>query len=115
MFSICIYIPGRGRDSPDLAILVLTFEVQTNSWVDVVNLPEPNEPCPKSKRMIAAGWGRDTINGTSRDTMWTVFQECLPLEKCGLPANKKQIHLCVGDSVQGDNSAFKGDSGGNVM
>ena len=108
---------GDGTASPDLAILVLRNAPNLSSkQVKIVNLPKSDSTCPKHKIMVTSGWGTDTLGGTAkRQRLWTVLQECLPMDMCGKVTTTKRIHLCVGDTIEGDNSAYPGDSGGNAV
>ena len=108
------------RNSPDLAILLLEHMIDDilnpktyENYVRVVNLPSPNSPCPKGKYLVNSGWGRENLDSTPFSThrLHAVFQECLPLHKCGI--DPKEPFLCIGDLFQPLNGACKGDSGGN--
>ena len=105
------------RGCPDFAIAILDRDVDTtnSSSIQIANLPNPDEPCPPGKEMVACGWGSDMYNKTrSQDKLWCVAQECVDLEKC--PGVRGRIPneyaLCTSDQHDGRNSPCRGDSGG---
>ena len=112
-----------------MAILVLKHEIpeKINSrtgenFVQIVNLPNPDDTCPKGKNLVVSGWGADAFNTTRKtERLWALFQECLILDKCAcstigeVPCNDADMrtnYLCVGDSTERDNNVCHGDSGG---
>ena len=104
----------------DIAILVLEEEIVPNEYVKIVNLPEPDAPCPKGMKLIVSGWGFDghktnwtTETEVKHNRLWAVYQECLSLDRCATSEEQKGQLLCVGDSENPRNSACMGDSGGN--
>ena len=89
-------------------------------YVELVNLPKPDETCPKGQRLFLSGWGRrgkvtPTAKPKKRKQLWTVALQCLPMSECSWVPNPLKSHLCIGDPTQGNNTSWKGDSGGNVI
>ena len=101
----------------DFALAVLEEDVQTDEYIQIVNLPNPDEQCPQGKEMVVCGWGNDVYNKTrSRDKLWCVAQECVELSECqagisGFGLEKENV-ICVTDREERKNSACDGDSGG---
>ena len=80
----------------DFKIVILDEEVQTNEYVQIADLPRPNESCPPGKNLVACGWGEDKYNKTrSLDKLWCVAQECVEMPRPeGFGCSRKVRHLC---------------------
>ena len=123
--ALPLYFLGKTRgDSIDLAVLVLEHKIKDQlspvtevNYVQIVSLPDPDVPCPKGKYLVASGWGKDKYNTARKTTqLWTVFQECVPNEKCNIISSTSSppvpYYLCASDTAQPLNSVCSGDSGG---
>ena len=110
---------GDWHVSPDVGILELIEEVDLSTkYVQLINLPKTDATCPKGKRLVVCGWGDDNSRPTRlTDTLWCVFQECLPHDKCTVSGGMEPFLLCVGDHIEpvpfGNCVGFR-DSGGNI-
>ena len=61
----------------DIAIIVLKDEIVPGDKIKIARLPKENEPCPKGKRLVVSGWGRDMARFgiRSQDKLWAVSQD----------------------------------------
>ena len=106
----------KANNQYDIAVVLLKDEIVLGDTIEIARLPEENAPCPKGRKLVVSGWGRDVSQGLirSRDKLWAVSQECINASSCPLmnETNPKTNMLCIGDPENLLNSACYGDSGG---
>ena len=99
----------------------LKKEATLSDNVKLAQLPPRDASCPSGKELVVAGWGQERVTRwddrgyLKKHNLWAVKQECLNVSRCDTYVGDKDAILCVGDSIDNDNSACFGDSGGNYF
>lgn len=118
-----MYTPSQhaslsGRNSNDIAMLIMNAGFRLNKNVQVALLPTTDEYCPIGESLIVSGWGSERISNISFITrkhqyLWAAKQKCVDTDKCTNNHTLAQQMICAEGQKEIRDSACPGDSGGN--